>query len=126
VTERGVKCHAYVTRIACDRDANSEEFENDLARVRSPDPRSRRDPAAAHHLKGPAMIPLDSSNLTGYDYDPGAQALTVEFKKGQQWRYAAVPAEVANGLGEADSAGRYFATEIRGKYQGEALGKPQE
>jgi len=29
-TEKGVKCHAYITRIACHRDLDNSEFEREL------------------------------------------------------------------------------------------------
>lgn len=35
-TEKGVKVHAYLTRIACDKDANQEEFQNDLQSHEAP------------------------------------------------------------------------------------------
>lgn len=37
ITEGGVKCHAYITRIACDKDEpQAEEFQRDLTEHRPP------------------------------------------------------------------------------------------
>ena len=39
ITEGGVKCHAYITRIACDKDEpHAEEFERDLQEHQKPTP----------------------------------------------------------------------------------------
>ena len=59
---------------------------------------------------------LDSSNLQGYDYDPDSRVLTIQFASGRSYRYADVPADVADGLGSADSPGRYFNGSIKGVY----------
>lgn len=36
VTENGIRCHAFITRIAVHKDDNAEEFERDLAEQRTP------------------------------------------------------------------------------------------
>lgn len=35
-TESGIKVHAFITRIACDRDADQEEFQKDLKKCIQP------------------------------------------------------------------------------------------
>lgn len=62
-------------------------------------------------------ITLSSSNLDAYRYDPDTQELQVRFKtSGLTYSYADVPQDVAQGLGSADSAGKYFAQSIKGAY----------
>jgi len=38
VTEKGVHCHAYITRIAVHKDEDNAEFERDLLETRAPSP----------------------------------------------------------------------------------------
>lgn len=37
-TEKGIACHAYITRIAVANNLNAEEFQRDLLEVRPPSP----------------------------------------------------------------------------------------
>ena len=37
-TERGIRCHAYIVRIAVHKDLDSSEFDRELAETRSPSP----------------------------------------------------------------------------------------
>jgi hypothetical protein len=62
------------------------------------------------------MIPLASSNLAAYDYDPESRVLTIQFTSGRSYRYKDVPADVADGLGSADSPRRYFNASIKGTF----------
>lgn len=71
------------------------------------------------------MQAVQSSNIKGVGYDPDAQELVVEFNKGGRYKYKGVPPHVYAQLLEADSVGRYFATEIRNKYETEKLQEPQ-
>lgn len=61
-------------------------------------------------------IPLASSNLASYSYDETAQELYITFNHGGRYKYTGVPAEVAEGLGDAGSPGTYFQSEIKGVY----------
>ena len=61
--------------------------------------------------------PLDSSNLEAYDYDREQGILHVKFRGGRTYSYRDVPADVAEGLGTAESAGRYFAEMIRERFR---------
>jgi len=63
------------------------------------------------------MIPLASSNLAGYEYDEASQVLTIRFQSGRTYRYGSVPSSVADGLGTADSPGRYFNSEIKNSFE---------
>ena len=59
---------------------------------------------------------MPSSVIRRFDYDPRAQALDVEFVSGRLYRYADVPAEVAEAFREAASKGRFFNARIRDHY----------
>lgn len=62
-----------------------------------------------------------SSNLAASAYDAHDRVLTVEFRGGRVYRYAGVPAETYHQLLTAESAGQFFAREIRGKFAGERV-----
>jgi hypothetical protein len=73
-----------------------------------------------------AMIPLTSVQSTmidGQGYDPATQTLALRFKGGKVYHYKDVPPETAQGLVQAESAGKYFGANIRGKYSSEAVGE---
>jgi hypothetical protein len=59
------------------------------------------------------MTPLSSSNLSGYDYNPGNQTLVIYFHGGRPYTYKQVPDDIASGLASASSAGRYFNENIK-------------
>lgn len=62
-------------------------------------------------------LAVDSTNLASVGYDRDARVLEVEFRTGSIYRYRAVPADVFADLMSAPSKGRFFAREIRDKYQ---------
>jgi hypothetical protein len=64
---------------------------------------------------------LDSSVLASAGYDAERRILELEFVDGDVYRYWIVPAHVWRELLEAESAGHYFATEIRDRYPTEKL-----
>lgn len=59
---------------------------------------------------------MPSTAIRAFSYDDAAEALEVVFTTGRRYVYAGVPAEVAAGLGEAASRGRYFNAHIRDRY----------
>lgn len=63
------------------------------------------------------MIPLDSSNLNGYEYDEQSRVLVIEFHGGRAYSYFDVPPGVARALGSASSAGKYFHAAIKDQYE---------
>lgn len=67
------------------------------------------------------MIPLTpiegSSQIAAAGHDPATGTLAVRFHTGTVYQYQDVPAEVAEGLLSAQSKGRYFGAEIRGKFE---------
>lgn len=60
---------------------------------------------------------LDSSNLDTADYHEDSQTLTIKFKSGQEWEYYDCPERIYKGLLGAESAGKYFNANIKGKFR---------
>lgn len=61
----------------------------------------------------------DSSVIAGSDYNRSTKRLTVALMGGPElsvYEYRNVPAEVAEGLTTADSAGRFFVRNIRNSF----------
>ena len=103
--------------------------------------RADETPAIEHIETAPASqwIPLESSNLDAYrrvkiaraePVDSGPldeanmdskattrPALDIRFKSGATYRYFDVPEDIIKGLIESASPGRYFGSEIRGKFE---------
>lgn len=65
--------------------------------------------------------PVQSSNVSSVgweaDGDTGVGTLEVAFKSGHVYRYAEVPQSVYLDFLGASSIGRYFQTEINGRYE---------
>lgn len=61
--------------------------------------------------------PVTSSNIVSVGYDHATSTLEVEFVGGAVYQYSQVPAETYVGLTQAESAGAYFAAEIKGKFE---------
>ena len=59
-----------------------------------------------------------STSIGGLGYDPQTQTLAVEFAAGGVHHYAGVPQTVYDEMAAADSKGKYFHQNIRGKYAG--------
>ena len=59
---------------------------------------------------------MPSTVIRRFDYDPRQHALDIEFVSGRHYRYAGVPAEVAQAFREAFSKGRFFNARIRDEY----------
>lgn len=63
-----------------------------------------------------AWQPLQSSMLAAFDYDAEMRVLHVRFRNGALAAYQGVPADVARGLSEAPSAGRYFHQNVKDRF----------
>lgn len=61
----------------------------------------------------------NSSNIAKARYVDGA--MEVEFNGGAAYRYEEVPQDVFDRFCNAESVGRFFQKEIRGKYAGEKI-----
>jgi hypothetical protein len=66
----------------------------------------------------PDMTPVSSSNIAAVGYDEETNVLTVEFQSGASWNYTGVPISTYRALLTADSAGRYFAQNVRNAFPG--------
>lgn len=58
----------------------------------------------------PKMIPVLSSNIAGYAYVPEVETMVVTFKEGATYAYEHVPQDVATGLANAKSFGKYVTS----------------
>lgn len=58
-----------------------------------------------------------STALASAEYDEANATLTIRFRSGATHCYFMVPRRVFEGLAEAESAGRYFAAEIRPRFR---------
>lgn len=67
-------------------------------------------------------IPVTSSQLVSIGYDPGTQTLEIEFKSFKAgaptsvYQYTSVPVATWDGLRKAESHGKYFGQNIKGKF----------
>jgi hypothetical protein len=59
---------------------------------------------------------LESTNLRQADFDPMLNILTVGFVNGNIYEFYGVSPETYQSLIEASSPGKFFLTEIKGKY----------
>lgn len=61
--------------------------------------------------------PTDSTSIVLVTYNEKRSKLVVKFKSGQVYAYAGVPDNVFEEIQWADSAGKYFNTNIRNVYE---------
>lgn len=59
---------------------------------------------------------VESTNVLGVGYEIGTCTLLVDFLNGSRYIYSDVPPDVADGLVNADSVGKYLAKHVKGKY----------
>ncbi|MFO7190295.1 MAG: KTSC domain-containing protein [Pseudomonadota bacterium] len=69
------------------------------------------------------MTPVASSNIAAVGYQNGT--LAVQFTNGRLYHYSDVPPEVYAEMLAASSVGKYFASNVRGKYPAEQQGRQQ-
>jgi len=62
-----------------------------------------------------------SGMITKISYDESEKLLTLTFASGGAYSYKDVPKEVFDGLLAAESAGKYFHSHIKGKYETERV-----
>jgi hypothetical protein len=68
-------------------------------------------------LKMVSMNPVVSSNIGAIGYDGVTRELHVQFKSGRTYKYSNVPLDVYDAFLAAESKGKYFAANVRGKYE---------
>jgi hypothetical protein len=62
--------------------------------------------------KEPDWESVDSSMISAFRYDESKQILEVTFQNSDTYRYLNVPAEVAEGLRQAESKGSYMQANV--------------
>jgi hypothetical protein len=67
-------------------------------------------------------ITINSSNLESIGYHAGRKFLEVEFSSGKVYRYYEVPEDVHSLLMKAESAGKFFSSNIRNNYNSHEIG----
>jgi hypothetical protein len=68
---------------------------------------------------GIPMIPCESSNIEGYAYNSKEQKLWIAFKGNKVYSYNKVPHQIADGLHQAESKGKFVHKFIRNKFETE-------
>ncbi len=69
---------------------------------------------------------VESSNIAQVGYDRETQELRIRFHSGAEYTYANVPGVVFADLVDADSVGKFFNAEIKGKYEYAKVGERRE
>lgn len=64
------------------------------------------------------LEPVESSSLKARGYDAERRILAVQFANGHIFHYGSFPLETATEFGGAESAGKFYAAHIKGKYPG--------
>ena len=64
---------------------------------------------------------VTSSNIAAVGYDADSQTLAVEFKHGHVYHHLGVPASVVDDFDQAESKGRFYAANIKGKFKSEMM-----
>ncbi|GIL41689.1 KTSC domain-containing protein [Roseiterribacter gracilis] len=65
---------------------------------------------------GMDMQIIESESLAAVGYDPARLLLRLQFRAGGLYEYDGVPQRIWRELMRAESKGRYFIDEIRGRY----------
>jgi len=60
---------------------------------------------------------VESSNIESIGYDSMSQTLEIEFLNGSIYQYFDIPQHIYQELIDADSHGKYLATNIKGHYR---------
>jgi hypothetical protein len=60
---------------------------------------------------------VKSSSIRSVGYDPAAKILEVEFASGAIYRHHDVPPEIYVDLLSAESVGKFYGANLRGKFQ---------
>ncbi len=68
-----------------------------------------------------AMLPVESSMANAVGYDSDEEVLQVEFNNGATYQYQNVDDQIWDGLYKTESIGKFFNSEIKGKYQYQRL-----
>ena len=66
-------------------------------------------------------LPIDSSGIKSIGYAEDRQILAVEFHSGSVIHYDNVTLDTFEALGAAESRGKFYSREIKGKFSGRAM-----
>ncbi len=69
---------------------------------------------------------VESSQLKSVGYDPATSTLEIEFKGGSVYQYLDVPFETHDEFMAAESMGRYFGLQIKGKFDFKKMPPPEK
>ncbi|PLZ99950.1 KTSC domain-containing protein [Fischerella thermalis CCMEE 5268] len=64
-----------------------------------------------------AMLPMNSSMANAIGYDGDRNILQIEFHNGAVYQYSDIDQDTWQDLHQADSIGKFFNENVRGKYQ---------
>jgi hypothetical protein len=64
---------------------------------------------------------VTSSNIMTVGFDADTDTLAVEFKSGHIYHHSGVPSELVERFLNADSKGRFYADNVRGKFKSELM-----
>jgi len=62
------------------------------------------------------MIKVASSQIDAVGYDAGQRVLGVQFHRSGRYDYTGVPQDVYDGMLAAESVGKYFGANVKGKF----------
>lgn len=68
-----------------------------------------------------AMLPMNSSMANAIGYDSDRNILQIEFHNGAVYQYSDIDEDTWQDLHQADSIGKFFNENVRGKYQYERI-----
>jgi hypothetical protein len=68
-------------------------------------------------LRGGIIYAMNESSwIENFAYAPNTEELSIETTKGSTYTFEGVPEEVANDMAEADSVGKFYHENLKGKY----------
>lgn len=70
------------------------------------------------------MIPVASSTIKAVGYDAQTQVLRVAFVSGGLYEYTGVGQDVVDEWNQAESAGKYFASNIKNRFPAQKVEEP--
>lgn len=65
---------------------------------------------------------VQSSMITSFGYDPSTSILEIEFTSGVVFQYFDVPENVYHEMRNAGSVGKFFNSDIKGRYSESRVG----
>lgn len=67
------------------------------------------------------MQPVRSSQIKAIGFDAATKKLAVQFNNGNVYQYADVPPETFTQMATAESIGKFFGANIKGKFEFERM-----